>query len=128
MPDIQEGEGRDNDQAVAICNTMWRDHMADKSEKATGSLDEQTSLVRDAFYDMLRPAQAMMADAWVEEVYEGYVIVHSDEGYFKAPYSKADDGTITPGPQSEWQSVSKEWVGKQIPARGRVEAIKGGIA
>ena len=144
MPDIQEGEerdhwlercipmmvdeGRDNDQAVAICNTMWRDHMADKSEKATGSLDEQTSLVRDAFYDMLRPAQAMMADAWVEEVYEGYVIVHSDEGYFKAPYSKADDGTITPGPQSEWQSVSKEWVVKHIPARVRVKSIKDGIA
>jgi HK97 family phage major capsid protein len=96
--------------------------------KVTGSLDEQTNLVRDAFYDVLQPAQAMMSDAWVEEVYEGYVIVHSDEGYFKAPYTKAEDGTITPGPQSEWQTVSKEWVVKHIPARVRVKSIKDGIA
>ena len=144
MPEIQEGEerdhwlercipimvdeGRENDQAVAICNTMWRDHMGDKSKKATGSLDEQTRLVREAFYSALQPQQAMMNEAWVEEVYEGYVIVHSDEGYFKAPYSRAEDGMITPGPQSEWQTVSKEWVIKHMPARVRVKSIKDGIA
>src|SRR3990170_5601724 len=95
--------------------------------KATGSLDEQTSLVRDAFYEVLQPQQAMMSDAWVEEVYEGYVIVHSDEGYFKAPYSTVD-GAIVPAAQSEWQTVSKEWVIKHIPARVRVKSIKDGIA
>jgi len=110
------GEGRENDQAVAVCNTMWKDHMGDKS-------------IQSAFAAALLPTKSMMSDAWLEEVFsaEGYVIVHSDEGYFKAPYSNVD-GAIVPAAQSEWQTVSKEWVVKHIPARVRVKSIKDGIA
>ncbi|HLA80925.1 MAG TPA: phage major capsid protein [Thermoleophilia bacterium] len=104
------GEGRDQDQAAAACSQMWRDH--------TKSFD-----VREAFLPSLLPEKAMMDDGWVEEVYEGYVIIRSDEGYFKAPYTKAEDGIIIPSAQGEWQTVSKEWVVKHLPSRVRVKSM-----
>lgn len=64
------------------------------------SLSQRLSRIRDSFYAAVRPpapSQVVTEDQYVREVFEDYVIVESQQGLLKYPYTEGDDGTITFG-------------------------------
>jgi len=83
--------------------------------KAT-SLDDQLRQIRDAFYEVARPAMKpeVAGDAWVEEVFDDYLIANAgDGGYWRVPYTRDDDG-VTIAARDEWQQVEQEYVPKAL--------------
>lgn len=91
---------------------------ADDAGKAT-SLDDQLRQVRDAFYETMRPqrqptvAPEMPPDAWVEEVFDDYLIANAGDGFWRVPYTRTDDG-VTIAARDEWQQVEQEYVPKAV--------------
>lgn len=81
-----------------------------KNNKAL-SLDEMSSKVRRAFYEML---DRWMLDAWITDVYADYVICEFGGEYYKVAYTMGE--TVDFAVREAWEAVEKEWVTKSLGA------------
>jgi hypothetical protein len=74
------------------------------------SLDEQTSNVRNAFYDQFQKQPAPANSIYVREVFDDYVIADGgSEGMFKIGYRTTDSKTEF-DPRDKWTKVEVQYV------------------
>ncbi len=83
-----------------------------KAIRGERSLDRHVDVVRTAWYDAQPPfAEGMPAPPrrYLQEVYADHVIVDDGQGYWKVPFTIDDEGVVTFAPESEWQTVDREY-------------------
>lgn len=81
-------------------------HLADSGE----SLDKKVQAIRDGFYEAFNSYSAMPANCYVQEVFDGYVIVRQGEELYKANYTLDAEGDVTFDPRDQWQQVKLQYV------------------
>jgi len=89
---LEEKTAKDQDQAVAICNQMWRDR-----EKKSVNLDAQTRRVRDAWHLQFDRRVSEVAEAtrlWPREIFDDKVIAEAPDGMWSYPYTIGEDEKI----------------------------------
>lgn len=74
------------------------------------SLDEKIGSVRYAFYKAFEQIYQPEPSCYVEEVFDGYVIIEQGDKKFKAGYSIDGDGNITFDPKDQWKEVKEQYV------------------
>lgn len=88
------------------------------SGKAEMSLSDQTTAVHRALSAMVQMQDEMYP--YVEDIYADYLIVCMGDHYYRADYTKADDGVVTLAARDAWVEVEEVWqpVGTAAKAGG----------
>jgi len=93
------------------CLGIWPGEKRRKAQDL--NLEEKLSKIRMAFEPQLIGTPVSAANAWVEQVYDGFVILRVGEKYFRAAYTYAEDGSVQATLPSEWEEVVRgDWVAK----------------
>ena len=107
-------EGEKQDQAVAVCLSIWR-----KRNKAV-DYDKEISAIRHEWErqhpnnDDDQVVQTKPSYSWIASVRSDLIIVEIDRKTYEVTYSKGDDGVVTFAPFEEWKEVVQDYV----PAKG----------
>src|SRR3990167_1169238 len=82
---MEDGTASDNDQAAAVCYSMWEEHMEGKTKAE--SLEQQMSAVNTAFREQYPYRDMTPMDYWVVQTFDDYVVVECGMEYYKVPYT-----------------------------------------
>lgn len=81
------------------------------------SLDERSDQVRMAFYQEYAEYDY---NSWPVEVFEGYLICHKDDKYWKAQYSIDSEGSVIFDTSDLWTEVKRSWIELSLEKLQRV--------
>jgi len=117
-------EGDTQDQAVAVCLSIWRKHTGqpEPKGKAAPSLEQQQRRISTA-WDVQRPrsnAPDTIEGGYVTETFDTYVIISANGAYWKVGYTD-DDETVAFAPQDKWRKVEQR--SRWVDAKNALKAI-----
>lgn len=114
---LEDGTAEDNDQAFAVCQSMWEEGNKSMSSKAL-TLSDQTERVVSAFFASFEDAW----EYWPVDVYDDSLIVKALDGtYVKLGYTIDEQGNVEFGDQAE---VQKEYKGSPLASRAGASPIR----
>jgi len=128
---IEDETAEDQEQAIAVCYSMWREEHPESKAIYGDELSKQDELreIEMAFdhtFPCNEAAQPMGSFyPWIVATYDALLIVELSGKYYKVSYSREGDNIVF-SPFVEWEEVQKdeEWITKARNYRIKAARIK----
>lgn len=110
------------------CN--WKDGCGAPRTNQEQSLEQTQRAIDDAWNASYNKSPTIVPEkqrSWIVESFDDHIIARVGSEYFKVPYTRLDDGTITFSDKRRWEKVTEKrnWVAVNILSKARRPSYAG---